>query len=158
MPVILCPVCAKGSTLPASWKFAASTCPHCAHTFKVPRSAALYLRHFVAPVTVATATEMERIVPIINTALGIRVSREQFLALAVAALGEKYGPGAPQVGDTAEVASLKSPRVRADEDETGAAETTGRAVQPGAGTQPAPALSNDQRVPRGAGVSCRDAN
>jgi hypothetical protein len=63
------------------------------------------LRHFKVWLTAATAGEVERLVPVMNKALGTRVSREQFFAMAVAALAEKYAPAAAN-DDTSEQAAL----------------------------------------------------
>jgi hypothetical protein len=128
MPVVLCSICAKGITLPFPWKLPTFTCPHCAHVFSGRKSAPLHLRHFKVPLTASTAAEIERIVPIVNKALGVRVSREQFFALAVAALAAKFDPATSKADDTAEGAVL-SHRLRGrDGQETGVAEATGQVV------------------------------
>lgn len=106
MPMVLCPVCAKGVTLPVPWKRPTYTCPHCGHVFTGRKSARHHLRHYKVRLTAATAAEVERIVPIVNTALGTRVTRQQFFALAVAALAEKCAPGAAKGDDTSEAAVL----------------------------------------------------
>lgn len=128
MPVVLCTVCKKGITLPFPWKLPTYTCPHCAHVFTGRRSAPLHLRHFKVPLTASTAAEIERLVPIINKALGIRVSREQFFALAIAALVAKFDPAASKVGDTAQRVVLKQRLHVRNAEETGVAEITGQVV------------------------------
>ncbi|QJW96568.1 hypothetical protein [Frigoriglobus tundricola] len=106
MPVVQCPECAKNITLPFPWKIPTYTCPHCSHVVSGRRSRALHLRYFSVGLTAETADEMKRIVPVVNAALGTRLSREQFFELAVAALVEKYAARAAKSDDTAETAAL----------------------------------------------------
>ena len=129
MPIVQCPECSKNITLPFPWKIPTYTCPHCSHVISGRRSRALHLRYFSVGLTAETASEMKRIVPVVNAALGTRVSREQFFELAVAALVEKYAPTAAQSDDTAEVAALTLRICPIGGNETGAADSAPEAVE-----------------------------
>ncbi len=128
MPVVQCPECAKPITLPFPWKIPTYTCPHCSHVISGRRSRALHLRYFSVGLTAETVAEMKRIVPVVNAALGARVSREQFFELAVAALAEKYAPKAAKSDDTAETAALT------------------QRIRPGSGTEAGPTDADQDPV------------
>jgi hypothetical protein len=84
------------------------------------RARALHLREFRVGVTAATAATVRRVVPLVSAARGRKLTRDEFFALAVAALAEKYGLRSPPGDETTAVSILETREHDRVEKETGA--------------------------------------
>jgi hypothetical protein len=128
MPNVTCPACGSSITLPFPWNFPACTCPRCSHVVTGRRARALHLRYLKFEMTAATAAKLQRLVPLVSAKFGRKVTREEFFALAVAALEEKCATDAPKSEDTSEMSALDTCRHIFQEKENCGTEATAQSV------------------------------